>query len=180
MAETKRASELLGAIQAATPDRLREVLTALCLEQRATFTATYQKLLVDESQQLDVGDSEDDASASEAELPPKRRFPMPEGPAPQLGNKRKRYEVCKQCDKEYDSLVNTKTSCIYHDGELEVDWEGDIWADHDERCHGTINTEAMRKEYPEGFLWSCCDRFGDKTGCRKGPHRPQEAKRRRY
>lgn len=33
-------------------------------------------------------------------------------------------------------------------GDLEVDVYGDFWADHDEDCHGEIDTEEMRKDYP--------------------------------
>lgn len=55
-------------------------------------------------------------------------------------------------------------------GELEVDHEGDFWADHDEDCHGTIDTAEMRVEYPEGFIWDCCDELGDSEGCTVGKH----------
>jgi hypothetical protein len=55
-----------------------------------------------------------------------------------------------------------------HPGELEVDWNGDFWADHDENCHGKINTNTNRREFPEGFIWSCCEQPGDASGCEKG------------
>jgi hypothetical protein len=55
-------------------------------------------------------------------------------------------------------------------GELEVDYHADVWADHDERCHGTIDTDTMRKENPEGFTWSCCNEDGRADGCQTGPH----------
>jgi hypothetical protein len=29
----------------------------------------------------------------------------------------------------------------------------------------------MEDEYPEGFLWSCCERTGQKGGCVRGVHR---------
>lgn len=28
----------------------------------------------------------------------------------------------------------------------------------------------MREEFPEGFLWTCCQRMGDGKGCRPGKH----------
>ena len=62
-------------------------------------------------------------------------------------------------------------------GETEVDDEEDFWADHDERCHGTIDTAEMRKDYPEGFRWSCCDELGDQEGCQVTPHHPDRTKR---
>ena len=49
-----------------------------------------------------------------------------------------------------------------------MDWNSDCWADHDENCHGPIDTEENRIEYPEGFLWNCCDEVnGDTPGCSK-------------
>jgi hypothetical protein len=48
----------------------------------------------------------------------------------------------------------------HHPGELEVDYEGDVWADHDERCHGPIDTKTNRRENPDGFVWSCCGAQG--------------------
>jgi len=56
----------------------------------------------------------------------------------------------------------------HHDGELEVDYNADTWADWDERCHGDIDTNSMRREYPEGFIWSCCEKRGDERGCKSG------------
>lgn len=38
-------------------------------------------------------------------------------------------------------------------GEDEVDEEEDLWADHDEDCHGEIDKPWMRQEFPEGFRW---------------------------
>lgn len=55
-------------------------------------------------------------------------------------------------------------------GDLEVDWRGHFWADHDEDCHGEIDSEYMRKEYPQGFEWSCCGRSGNGEGCKTGRH----------
>ena len=57
---------------------------------------------------------------------------------------------------------------FHHPGELEVDYEGDFWADHDEDCHGTIDTNSMRREYPDGFIWDCCGKNGNSKGCKQG------------
>lgn len=62
-------------------------------------------------------------------------------------------------------------------GELEVDWQSDAWADHDERCHGPI--EDMRDQCPEGFTWSCCDESGVELGCKVGRHEANWTKRAR-
>jgi hypothetical protein len=54
---------------------------------------------------------------------------------------------------------------IEHSGELEVDYDAGIWDDHDERCHGPIDTKTNRREFPEGFVWSCCGASGDVLAC---------------
>ena len=55
---------------------------------------------------------------------------------------------------------------FYHPGSLEVIDEE--WPDHDERCHGRIDTKTNRTEYPEGFGWSCCGQQGTfSEGCTK-------------
>ena len=71
-----------------------------------------------------------------------------------------------------ESLINL--SCK---GELEVDYDSDTWADHDEDCHGPIDTSANRRQLPEAFTWSCCDAQGDALGCKTSRHRPDRAKR---
>lgn len=53
----------------------------------------------------------------------------------------------------------------HHPGKLEVDRESDYWADHDEDCHGPIDTNENRREFPDGFRWSCCNKLGDEDGC---------------
>lgn len=55
-------------------------------------------------------------------------------------------------------------------GELEPDYEADVWADHDENCHGIIDSEAMRMEVPEGFVWDCCNKLGHRPGCTIDKH----------
>lgn len=60
---------------------------------------------------------------------------------------------------------------------LEVCDDDDFWADHDEDCHGLIDTEEMREEFPEGFAWDCCNEVGTAPGCTKGHHYAVEGKR---
>ena len=64
--------------------------------------------------------------------------------------------------------IHKKTK-YHHDGELEVDYESEVWVDHYEEADGEIDTDENRYEYPEGFIWSCCGEVGGKTeGCVKG------------
>lgn len=61
--------------------------------------------------------------------------------------------------------------------EVGGDEEDDFWADHDEECHGPIDTEEMREQFPEGFTWDCCNQVGTAPGCTKGHHYAIEGKR---
>ncbi|KEQ97235.1 hypothetical protein AUEXF2481DRAFT_27499 [Aureobasidium subglaciale EXF-2481] len=99
------------------------------------------------------------------------------------GVKRSRYAICEQCKEEFDITENDDEACQHHTGELEVDWDGDFWADHDEEIHGTIDLD-LADEYPQGFMWECCNELGDSEGCETGPHiadesfKPEAKKRR--
>jgi hypothetical protein len=55
-------------------------------------------------------------------------------------------------------------------GNHEIDWDSDFWADHDEMCHGPIDTEENMKEFPEGFFWDCCEENLSDPGCQIGRH----------
>ncbi|PNP56209.1 hypothetical protein THARTR1_03734 [Trichoderma harzianum] len=76
--------------------------------------------------------------------------------------------ICVQCNSTFDP--SDSKNCVYHDGELEVYEDDDFWADHDEDCHGIIDSDEMREEFPEGFKWSCCNETGEAKGCQRGRH----------
>jgi hypothetical protein len=64
-------------------------------------------------------------------------------------------------------------------GDLEADY--DMFEDHDEACHGEIDSEWCQREFPENYLWSCCDARGDAEGCTKGIHvEKQNGKGKKY
>jgi hypothetical protein len=80
-----------------------------------------------------------------------------------------RYERCKNCEQDFDVTENFSEACNYHDGVLEVDYEHETWIDWDENAHGHID-ERLEKEYPEGFMWECCEEDGKARGCQTGWH----------
>lgn len=93
-------------------------------------------------------------------------------------NFKDRYVHCVNCYELFDvqaevedddTDASSEDECCYHPGYLEVNDDDDFWADHDEDCHGTIDTDWMRHEFPNGFLWDCCDQPGDAKGCETGP-----------
>lgn len=65
-------------------------------------------------------------------------------------------------------------------GDLEVDYEGDFWADSEEQTFGPHDTEENREHYPHGFVWDCCNELGDSEGCEKGWHHALNKQRGRY
>ncbi|KXN84879.1 hypothetical protein AN958_12009 [Leucoagaricus sp. SymC.cos] len=88
-----------------------------------------------------------------------------------------RWEMCQNCHEDYD--VNTERQddeCEFHPGDLEVD--EDAFADHDERVHGPMDTEQNRNDFPEGFIWSCCEGHGDAPGCVQDRHQPAVPRKR--
>ncbi|KAI0454731.1 hypothetical protein F5B21DRAFT_473958 [Xylaria acuta] len=101
----------------------------------------------------------------------------------QKGTKRKAQSaimICVQCQGPFHEEDNHDTACRYHDGDLEVDDDGDFWADHDEDCHGPIDTDENRVQYPEGFVWSCCGKVGYRGGCTRGRHDATSGPRGKY
>ena len=60
---------------------------------------------------------------------------------------------------------DTESDCdrADHPGELKVD--SNEWDNHDEDVHGDIDTAANRRDYPDGFKWTCCGGQADAPGC---------------
>lgn len=56
-------------------------------------------------------------------------------------------------------------------GEKELDYESDFWADHDERCHGPMNSFFDDPGYADGFIWGCCQEPGSNEGCKSTKHK---------
>lgn len=110
--------------------------------------------------------------------------------------KRKAYEICKNCNAEYQVNDNRKGDCVYHDGtkmnsapsssllistnvkslgNKEVNDDADTWADHDENVHGLPEDLMSDSTYEEGFIWDCCDETGSADGCVVSKHMPKES-----
>jgi hypothetical protein len=62
-----------------------------------------------------------------------------------------------------------------------MDEDHSTWDDWDEDCHGTMDDDANRREYSEGFIWDCCEKRGGGQGeeCRIGPHKARDIKKSR-
>ncbi|KAH7371398.1 hypothetical protein BKA66DRAFT_469725 [Pyrenochaeta sp. MPI-SDFR-AT-0127] len=161
VANEKSDAQLDEAIKSATVHRLQAVLRDICNASPDAKKLARSMLLIEEN----VMNAKSENSDVHLNTNKKRPFPS------------QRYEVCEQCEKEFDVLDNPDDACKWHDGELEADSDGDFWADHDENVHGTIDSDFCREEYPEGFVWDCCDKLGNEEGCQVGPHDSDVGKR---
>ncbi|RDB26004.1 hypothetical protein Hypma_006398 [Hypsizygus marmoreus] len=89
-----------------------------------------------------------------------------------------RWEMCCQCDEEFDMAERREDEeCAFHPGELEVDEEG--FPDHDEDCHGPMDTPENRRNFPENFTWTCCGWTSSSEGCVHGVHKAAVARKKR-
>lgn len=106
------------------------------------------------------------------------------------GSKRKRIERCRHCEEDYDVEGDKYERCSYHQckllglshpgsspdqhwtGTKVVDNDSSTWEDHDERCHGLVETLVNDPTYADGFMWSFCDAPLEEDGCVPCSHEP--------
>ena len=64
----------------------------------------------------------------------------------------------------------------------EAEPDDEAFADHDENCHGPIDSSENREAYPEYFIYTCCDQNMLSEGCKTGRHVEEKVtyKRPRY
>ena len=83
--------------------------------------------------------------------------------------------VCTQREASLRALCLIWNLTNRHVGELEIDDDGDYWADNDERTYGNVNTLAMHKAHQERFIYSCCNEDANSVGCNTGRHVEENA-----
>jgi len=97
-----------------------------------------------------------------------------------------RWEICANCREEFDaSKRRDDEECTYHLGVFAIYFHAsslrscslnlghlrvneEEFPDHDEDCHGPMDTPVNRRDFPEGFTWSCCSEDGTDPGCEIG------------
>ncbi|KAI0749516.1 hypothetical protein C8Q80DRAFT_1072529, partial [Daedaleopsis nitida] len=83
-----------------------------------------------------------------------------------------RWQICRNCQEEFDAgTPRVHGECAFHSGELEVNEEE--FVDWDENCHGPMDTEENRQQWPENFTWTCCEGSGIAEGCEIAGHEPE-------
>lgn len=144
---------LVDAIMAASPDILREALLRLAFTNGCREAVEQEFLVQSTFERLSLGEPNHQASRSSS-------------------TKRRRYETCARCTKEYDVTKNDAGACRWHGGSLDVDWSSGRWKYHREERDGPIDSDVMRQRFPERYVWSCCGTAGDvrNSGCRSGHH----------
>ncbi|PVH96151.1 hypothetical protein DM02DRAFT_659501 [Periconia macrospinosa] len=144
---------LLGeAILSATDVRVRRTLLKICGKNREAHLIACSELLTDPA-----------PSASSASG---------------TGQKRKRFEVCMKCKKEYNVEQNNDEACAWHHGQLLfINDDHDIWIDYDDRVYGPMDSKENQEMWPTAFLWGCCDKRADAKGCIISAHMPRPSKK---
>ncbi|KAI0425932.1 hypothetical protein F5Y09DRAFT_334562 [Xylaria sp. FL1042] len=78
--------------------------------------------------------------------------------------------ICEKCSEPFSEDTNSPEACWYHPGFMSWDDKSDFWADRDDDCHGDRDSKELMEEYPEGYIWSCCEQSGVTIGCTSGSH----------
>ncbi|EOD46091.1 hypothetical protein UCRNP2_7206 [Neofusicoccum parvum UCRNP2] len=162
---------LLEAIDYASHERLKATIKAICEKSAMARDLVGHELMVDSR------------SSSEEPFHFPSVLPMAAVlPASGIAPSRKRPSIqfieCTRCSRKFETVQENVGECAWHDGTLAVDFHHEVWMDWCESTCGPLNCEenmrANLREFPEGFVWSCCAARGDALGCRRGPHQARE------
>ncbi|KAM0755260.1 hypothetical protein T439DRAFT_322299 [Meredithblackwellia eburnea MCA 4105] len=170
---------LLAAIDAASPERVKAALIAVLTAHpeaadKATAELEEGVACVPTPKKRKIWENPWTKIAREAE-----EEPLPKGMA-----------ICKNCESEYDLKENRLplprrksqddgSVCYYHPGTCYLDKGSDIWYDWCYDSHGEMDTPAHREEWPEAFLWDCCQQDGGYP-CKRARHVPKVMRQTRH
>ncbi|KAL8407544.1 hypothetical protein RB594_006388 [Gaeumannomyces avenae] len=151
-------------IDAASTDELRYIVRKLCAKSTTFSNYLTRKL-------LDPEEPEEPETVPEESETVSKYFSK-KTPATN-DDENARRETCERCGEKYGVEGNGPTSCVWHDGELKVDYDGDFWEDKEDGYRWT-DTDWSRENYPGGYIWECCQQIGvDIPGCQTGHHVPK-------
>ncbi|GMH64178.1 hypothetical protein TL16_g03903 [Triparma laevis f. inornata] len=120
------------------------------------------------SSQLAVGDAGggprlDDAEGDARGAPRLRLDPINSGNMGKgKGNAEEPIELLSSDDDDDKSEPEER----HHPGELEPAEDG--FVDWDDECHGDRYSNAIKREYPDEYVWDCCNQRGSSVGCTEG------------
>ncbi|CAN8097229.1 unnamed protein product [Discula destructiva] len=160
------------------PDPLvHSILVALCDDERIQARALKHLAAL-----KDYANKLDGTSAADGEEPHHHhhhhRGVVVVSPEPASSNPRKRKttasmmpaQLCVMCKAAFSPCDNSPTACRCHQGQLMLDEAHEVWADWDASVSGPQASPDNEEDYPQGFIWSCCDEDGTKPGCTKAYH----------
>ncbi|KAJ4391374.1 hypothetical protein N0V93_004991 [Gnomoniopsis smithogilvyi] len=148
----------MNRLLSASDPLVHSVLVALCDDDRVQARALkYLAELEDYATKIASGDADVTVNESSSSNPLKRKASMPA-------------QLCIMCKRAFSPGDNSPTACLYHEGQLMIDESHETWADWDEDVGGPQITPENEEDYPQAFLWSCCDENGTAPGCVKGYH----------
>ncbi|KAE8411594.1 hypothetical protein BDV36DRAFT_301675 [Aspergillus pseudocaelatus] len=164
---------LLNAIDSASRDTLQAVLKAMCRDDQSTRDRVSKSLLITEDQvpiiaSEDEGSDGEENEESEVEnsRPKERRLNRKSSGSKRL---RQRYAYCENCDKEFDVTQNTNISCKFHLDYCHPD--GEFFVDDDQYVNGDYDNGEALEEFPEGYIYECCERRANEEPCTVDKHR---------
>ncbi|KAI1755674.1 hypothetical protein F4782DRAFT_527039 [Xylaria castorea] len=164
--ETNQDALLARAIDNADEHTLRRVLRSMCQASESCRKEAMDRMLATRKRDIiELSDSSDDDTQKQIKKQKKVEV-----------TQISRFEKCKTCDKTYDVTLNNNTACQMHPGGLEID--PDVFPDDDDVQYDIrsidVYTDWRREEWPEGFIWQCCDEPHNATACQIQRHIPKE------
>lgn len=108
---------LHAVIDSTLPDRLRGLLKDLTVASPSTYAFVQRELVVQPGARKRARPEDKNARDESSTLEHDSDSSGEESDA-SVG--RQRFEVCEQCDEEYDVLNNPKKSCTWHEGKLDT------------------------------------------------------------
>lgn len=62
-------------------------------------------------------------------------------------------QLCIMCKGAFSPGENSPTACLYHEGQLMLDEDHEVWAGWDENVGGPQVSPDNEEDYPQGFIW---------------------------
>ena len=112
--ETQKLNDV---IDSTTPARLRALLKDLSKKTSDNWEHIRSELMLQPGALKRVCAEMDEDSESEGSGQAESDYSDEQTEAPAS---RQRFEICEQCNKEYDTLLNDKITCIWHAGEPKI------------------------------------------------------------
>ncbi|KAI0145451.1 hypothetical protein GGR57DRAFT_298627 [Xylariaceae sp. FL1272] len=176
---------LMHAIESSDAVTLRHLITAMCMQSEVCRGEVENRMLarkrhivefVELSNSEDCSEDGSDADSEEDRGPPKKKKAKIATTDTTSDDSEllPRFEKCKTCKETFDVTKNHKRACRTHDGQLDID--PDVFPDDDQVMYDPHSidphTDWRRDEWPEGFIWDCCDEDCTSEGCVVQGHIP--------